>query len=96
MRSFPDDLWVYNMSILLCISIEMDGLEIRGEPGHEPLMLEPRILLHPILKALGTSSPEGPLHLDSRTSGRWVPQEQVAPRELRVPCSGVTCVSPKV
>lgn len=33
LRSFPDDLWVYNMSACCVLVLEMDGLEIRGEPA---------------------------------------------------------------
>ena len=63
LRSFPGGLWVYNMCICCALVLEMDGLEIQGEPvRHGASVTRAATLLHPILKASGTSSPEGLLH----------------------------------
>lgn len=60
MRSFLDDLWVYNMSVCCVLVLEMDGLEVRGEPARRGASdAGARITAPPHPQSLGHLVPRG-------------------------------------
>lgn len=75
-RSFPDDLWVYNMCVCYVLMLEMDGLEIRGEPAwhgasdagaHSTALPHAQSLGH--LVPRGSASPQDFRVVDSEEQG---------------------------